>query len=85
MISVHDLVHSKNIVETPAMYVLLEMQNIILGLEDEIGQLRKALGLMIYETTHLSAAESNGSHWCKISGEALALARKAIEAEGPLK
>jgi len=40
MISVHDLVHSKGIVETPAMYVLLEMQNKILELEDKIEQLR---------------------------------------------
>jgi hypothetical protein len=41
---------------------------------------REALRQMIYETTHLSACESDGSHWCKISGEALAKARAAYAA-----
>jgi hypothetical protein len=40
MISVHDLAHSKGVVETPAMYALLEMQSEIVALETEIEQLR---------------------------------------------
>lgn len=54
-------------------------------MEAEITRMREALGRMIYETTHLSAVEDDGSHWCKISGEVLALARAAIEAGEHLK
>ena len=48
---------------------------------NEIKQLREALGQMIYETTHLSPVENDGSHWCKISKETLAIAREALKQE----
>jgi hypothetical protein len=38
----------------------------------------RALAQMVYETTHLSAEEPDGSHWCKISREALEEARAAL-------
>ena len=37
-----------------------------------------ALAEMIYETTHLSPMEDDGSHWAKISADALAKARAAL-------
>ena len=40
----------------------------------------KALARMIYETTHLSPEQDDGSHWCKISAEALNEARAALAA-----
>ena len=40
--------------------------------------LRKALREMVYETTHLSPVQDDGSHWAKISGSALAQARAAL-------
>jgi|SRR6185312_11104677 len=43
----------------------------------EIARLREALGAMIYETTSLSSMEDDGSHWCRITKEALELARAA--------
>lgn len=45
---------------------------------DVVDELVQALGLMVYETTHLSPEESDGSHWCKISKEALEAARAAL-------
>ena len=44
----------------------------------EVERLREALRLMIYETTHLSPEEDDGSHWCRISKDALAHARAAL-------
>lgn len=44
----------------------------------DVDDLRNALQRMIYETTHLSPEEDDGSHWCKISAEALAQARAAL-------
>lgn len=41
--------------------------------------MRKALEVMVYETTNLSPMEDDGSHWCKISRNALAQARAAIQ------
>lgn len=41
--------------------------------------LRRALAQFVYETTHLSPMEDDGSHWCKISAECLEQARKALE------
>lgn len=49
---------------------------------DLVDELVQALGLMVYETTHLSPEESDGSHWCKISKEALDTARAALVQEG---
>lgn len=40
----------------------------------------EALKLFIYETTHLSPTEDDGSHWCKISAETLRKGRDAIAA-----
>jgi hypothetical protein len=38
---------------------------------------------MVYETTHLSPMEPDGSHWCKISAETLANARAALSQKEP--
>lgn len=64
-----------------------EMQERLHAMRDEIDclqydieQLRKALSAMVYETTHLSPMHDDGSHWCSISGEALAQARAALKA-----
>lgn len=43
--------------------------------------LESALANMLYEVTHLSPQEDDGSHWCKISAEAVRLAREALHAE----
>ena len=43
------------------------------------GGIGGALREMIYETTHLSPQEDDGSHWCKISKSALEKARAALE------
>ena len=48
--------------------------------EQAVQELTGALREMIYETTHLSPCEADGSHWCKISGNALARARSALRA-----
>ena len=40
--------------------------------------LREALEDFIYQTTHLSAREDDGSHWCKIPADTLAKARAAL-------
>lgn len=40
--------------------------------------LREALRCMVYETTHLSPEEDDGSHWAKISKETLSEARAAL-------
>lgn len=39
---------------------------------------REALRVMIYETTHLSPMEPDGSHWCRITADALNTARAAL-------
>lgn len=41
------------------------------SLTAQLEEARKALRTFIYETTHLSACENDGSHWCKISKETL--------------
>ncbi len=41
--------------------------------------LEDALRRMVYETTHLSAEEDDGSHWCKIPKDALTVARAALQ------
>ena len=48
----------------------------------EIERLRAVLTVMVYETTHLSAEEADGSHWCRISKEALTQARAALAQKG---
>lgn len=47
----------------------------------KVGQLKVALERMLYEATHLSAEEEDGSHKCKISKSTLTLARDALNAE----
>ena len=46
-------------------------------------ELKAALREMIYETTHLSPQEEDGSHWCKISKHTLAKARAAVREGKP--
>jgi len=53
------------------------------ALRAEIKQLREAIATLIYETTHLSPEESNGSHWCSISKSALYAASAALEETKP--
>jgi len=48
------------------------------SLRSEVARLRCALQRMIYETTHLSPQQDDGSHWCKISHGALAEAREVL-------
>lgn len=43
-------------------------------------RLEDALRELIHEVTHLSPPADDGSHWCKISREALSNAREAINA-----
>lgn len=50
----------------------------IAALTRRLGELEIALAEMIYETTHLSPQEDDGSHICKISRETLQRARDAI-------
>ena len=45
----------------------------------EVERLREALRVMIYETTHLSPMRPDGSHWCRITADALNIARAALE------
>lgn len=52
-------------------------------LKGVIAKCGEALGLMIYETTHLSALNENGSHDCNISKYALEKARAARDAANP--
>ena len=47
-------------------------------LRAEAARLRCALQRMVYETTHLSPQQDDGSHWCNISHDALTEARAAL-------
>lgn len=42
--------------------------------------IRKALEAFVYETTHLSPQEDNGSHWAQISAHTLNYGREALAA-----
>jgi hypothetical protein len=44
----------------------------------EVARLREALRSFVYETTHLSPLEDDGSHWCRISAETLSKGRAAL-------
>ena len=46
--------------------------------KEEIEKLRAALRELIYEITHLSPQEDDGSHRCTITGETLRKARMAL-------
>lgn len=51
-----------------------------------IEKLTAALGEMVYEATHLSPMEPDGSHWCRISAVSLERARDALrDTKGPAK
>ncbi len=45
----------------------------------------QALAEIVYEATHLSQKEDDGSHWCRIHAEPLERARSALRACGELK
>jgi hypothetical protein len=45
---------------------------------ERVSRLEEALKALIYETTHLSPCEVDGSHRCTISGAALDRARSAL-------
>jgi hypothetical protein len=62
----------------PSVYVDPRDSAVILYLEREVERLQAALKQLVYEVTHLSPEEDDGSHWCKISRKALADARKAL-------
>jgi len=47
-------------------------------LEAKLAKAVEALEFYTYETTHLSAEEDDGSHWCKISKGCLAQARTTL-------
>tara|TARA_B000000460_G_scaffold248815_2_gene227338 strand:- start:4518 stop:4883 length:366 start_codon:yes stop_codon:yes gene_type:complete len=55
---------------------------IIADLEARVAELERALATMIYEATHLSPEEDDGSHWAKIAREVLAQARAALAQKG---
>ena len=55
---------------------LVEYANVELG--EKLAKAVEALRLYIYETTHLSAEEDDGSHWCKISKDCLTRARATL-------
>jgi len=46
--------------------------------DERVKALVDALREFIYETTHLSPLEDDGSHWCKISDDCLETARAFI-------
>ena len=49
------------------------------ALQARVAKLEGALREMVYEATHLSPQEDDGSHWCKISKGTLEKARAALE------
>ena len=50
--------------------------------DDRVRALIDALREFIYETTHLSPIEDDGSHWCKISADCLEKGRAALRDMG---
>jgi len=48
--------------------------------DERVMALVDALQEFIYETTHLSPIEDDGSHWCKISADCLEKGRAALRA-----
>ena len=49
------------------------------ALQKRVVELEGALSEMVYDATHLSPQEDDGSHWCKISKGTLEKARAALE------
>lgn len=62
----------------PLLTALEQMQAQESTLRARVETLELALRNMVYETTHLSPAEDDGSHWCRVSSEVLAQARAAL-------
>jgi hypothetical protein len=62
--------------------LIVEAVNSHASLKARIEELEAALREMVYETTHLSALEDDGSHKCRISKGALGLARAALRSKG---
>jgi hypothetical protein len=56
-----------------------ELTTRLLDAEARVKVLEDALREMVYETTHLSPQEDDGSHWAKISAAALGRARTALQ------
>lgn len=61
-----------------AVFFLEEHKRSAEAAEARVRELEEALREMVYETTHLSSEEDDGSHWCKISNATLARARAAL-------
>ena len=59
----------------------MNLARLCLTAADRIAELEGVLHVMIYEITHLSPEESDGSHWCKIRKDTLSSAR-AVLAKG---
>lgn len=56
----------------------VDLEAICRRLEEMAGALQE----MVYETTHLSPRNDDGSHVCRITAEALARARRALNKAG---
>jgi hypothetical protein len=56
-------------------YIHFLSPNAVVMPRDELNLIMKSLTAFVYETTHLSRCEENGSHKCVISAETLELGR----------
>lgn len=71
--------HERPEVTDSAAEIRHEMRVALRAANFDVARLREALREMVYETTHLSQREDDGSHICKISGKTLAMARAALQ------
>lgn len=62
----------------PQSIACREAANLITAQAERIKALEGALGSLIYEITHLSPMEDDGSHRCKVSAGAMKEARAAL-------
>jgi hypothetical protein len=58
---------------------IAELCTRLLSAEAKVKVLEEAPREMVYETTHLSPQEDDGSHWAKISAATLERARIALQ------
>jgi hypothetical protein len=58
--------------------VMPDVECAVLSLQLALRTARAALTSMVYETTHLSPRNDDGSHDCRISAATLAAAREAL-------
>lgn len=70
--------HLENQVKVLANLVHKRGNQVVL-LKNENKKLRQALAEYVYETTHLSPEEEDGSHWCRINSSTLQSARKLLK------